>query len=131
MQSAGADGGNYARITLNNEIIELEGTAGNSALQIVIVSSSTGKVILKKVFDTENWQNFDFFIQHFNMPDGSIVVAACKGDCVTNGISEYAKNWFLGLGSKEVVNLRHRKAFAFIGKVGMSYVNEKRGETNE
>ena len=53
------------------------------------------------------------------MPNGHIVVAACKDDCVTN-LSTAGKKWFFDMGSKEIWNLGYRQGFSFIGINGQN-----------
>ena len=57
--------------------------------------------------------------------DGYIVVAACKDECVTK-LSLKAKYWFKEMGSTEIMDLRYREGFAFIGVLGAKQALERR-----
>ena len=59
---------------------------------------------------------FDKFIKR-TIPEGYIVIAACKDDCVTE-LSEEGKKWFEDMGSKLIRDLTYRCGFAFIGTSG-------------
>ena len=59
----------------------------------------------------------DKCIDQGDIPDGHIVVAACKDDCVTK-LSEKGKLWFENMGSKDILKLKYRCGFAFIGIFG-------------
>ena len=83
--SSGAhESGNFARITINDVPVEVEMNEHNHdrGLHIVLINSSNGQVQLAKVFDTYRTSDaFDAFIAE-GLPEESIVVAACKDDCV-------------------------------------------------
>ena len=82
------------------------------------------------VFDTyESSDKFNEFISK-EVPDGHIVVAACKDDCVKN-LSTEGKNWFTKLGSKEIWDLQYRHGFAFIGISGRKEAHDKRSMREE
>ena len=51
------------------------------------------------------------------IPDGYIIVAACKDDCRFN-LSEEVMCWFASIGSNAIWRLKNFHSFAFIGKVG-------------
>ena len=94
-------------------------------LHIVVVNPSKARVELAKVFDTyKTADGFDDFIAS-DIPEGHIVVAACKDDCASN-LSPKARQWFVEMGSKEIVNLEYRQGFAFIGTMGRHEAYEKR-----
>lgn len=94
---------------------------------MVIINPMNGFVKMAKAFDTHASSNeFDQFIKE-EIPDGDIIVAACKDECIGH-LSINAKFWFSNMGSHEIWKLGYRKGFVFIGKSG-SYTgaNEKRG----
>lgn len=69
-------------------------------IHLVIIDPSTGEKKYSEVFDTyKSSDKFDTFIdnQHLH-PEGFIVAAACKDECVTN-LSKKAKKWFSDMGS--------------------------------
>ena len=84
------------------------------------------KVTFAEAFDTyKSSKSFDEFILK-GLPLGSVVVAACKDDCVTS-LSVKAKNWFRNMGSQEIQILDYRQSFSFIGITGKKQaVNEQR-----
>ena len=85
-------------------------------MHIVIINPKSGKVKLAKVFDTyKTSELFDEFIT--GIPQGYIVVAACKDDCWTS-LTRAGQAWFLAMGSREIVNLEYRDSFTFIGVLG-------------
>lgn len=91
----------------------------------MVVDPATGKVESAKVFDTyKTSSGFDGFIAK-GVPDGFIVVAACKDEFVSN-LSESGKQWFAKMGSKDIWRLQFRQGFAFIGKSGITAANEEK-----
>ena len=86
-----------------------------------------GRVEPTKVFDTyEKSNGFGEFVES-DIPDGHIVVAACKDECST-GLSVNGKLWFTKMGSKEIWKVKYRCGFAFIGIIGQKTCTEKRSE---
>ena len=84
---------------------------------MIVINTATGKVQSAKVFDTyKSTVLFDKFIKR-TIPEGYIVIGACKDDCVT-ALSEEGKKWFENMGSKLIRNLNYRCGFAFIGTSG-------------
>lgn len=84
-KSAGFDSGNYAKISMNDFSVEVERNYQNHyrGLHIVVINPNNGKVESANVFDTyESSKHLDIFIKTF-IPNGYIVVAACKDDCAT------------------------------------------------
>ena len=51
------------------------------------------------------------------MPEGFIVIAACKDEFTTN-LSQIARGWLEGMGSKETSKLEYRCGYVFIGISG-------------
>ena len=78
-------------------------------------------------FDTfKSSDDLDEFVWHSTFANGAIVIAACKDDCVKH-LSSTAEKWFFDMGSKEIMELKYRHSFAFIGVIGQkSKVQEKR-----
>ena len=67
-------------------------------LHVVVINPANGKVVTARAFDTYQWRrSFDDFIAE-EIPNGHIVVAACKDDCITN-MSQAGKQWFADMGS--------------------------------
>lgn len=124
--SAGFDGSNFAKITINEIPVQLEKNEHHHyrGLHIVAINHHNGSISLAKVFDT---YKTSYGLQNAieSIPDGTIVVAACKDECVTK-LSKYCKEWFSGMGSQEIWNLQYRNAFAFIGRMGRKEVSENR-----
>ena len=70
----------------------------------MVLIDTDGKIQLCKAFDTsEFFHNFDKFIIK-DLPDGYIIVAVCKDDCVS-AMSHSGKEWFRQMGSNEIQNL--------------------------
>ena len=92
-------------ITVNDLAVKLEMNESNDyrGLHIVVVHPSNGNVLVARVFligpDSDA---FDTFISG-DLPEGSIVAAACKDDCIIN-LSKPGKQWFANMGSQEVCN---------------------------
>ena len=125
--SAGYSGGNFAEIKINDEAVTMDKTETNHlrGLHIVVVNAANGKVEVAKVFDTyKSSSAFEKFIDH-SFPEGFIILAACQDDCVTK-LSQKSRNWFVQLGSKEILKLKYRQGFAFIGISGRKEANESR-----
>ena len=95
-------------------------------LHVVIIHPFNGRVEEAKVFDTyAESEGFDAFVSR-GIPEGRIVVAACKDDC-TRKLSQAGKLWFASMGSKEIWNLEYRCGFVFIGASGqLINANERR-----
>ena len=92
-----------------------------------MINPSDFKVTTSKVFDTyKSSSDLDAFTREI-IPDGYIVVAACKDEC-TQKLSERGRRWFQSLGSVEIKDLGYRCAFAFIGVVGDRKPHEKKSE---
>ena len=126
-KSAGHDGGNHAEITLNGVPVFPEKNENDHlrGLHIVVLNPIDGKVLVARAFDTyATSKGFDKFITK-GMPEGLIVIAACKDDCVTK-LSDMGKRWFESMGSKEIRQVEYRCGFVFIGKGAMNEATEKR-----
>lgn len=107
--SAGFDGGNYAKITINNMPVTVEENESKHyrGMHVVVISNIDGSIQAAKVFDTYTTStDFEEFIQ-YEIPDGYIIVAGCMDEC-TSKLSHAGKQWFADLGSKEIWNLEYR-----------------------
>ena len=128
--SAGFNGGNEACITLNGLPVYVEKNEHNHerGLHIVVFNPFLGMIESAKVFDTyqtsRGHDSFDAYITK-HIPEGHIVVAACKDECTTQ-LSEEGKQWFSSMGSTEIQNLKYRCGFVFIGISGRHEAIEKR-----
>ena len=102
VESAGFNGGNNATIQLNGIPVDIaENENGHHrGLNIVVVDEITGKVKRAQAYDTyESFDKFEEFIEEAKyFPDGTIVAAACKDDCITK-MNLPGKQFFWGLGS--------------------------------
>lgn len=98
-----------AKISVNGLIVLVETNEhGNyRGLHMVVVNPSNGGVEWARVFDT--YESADSFENHitYEIPEGYIVVAACKDDCAAN-LSKYSRQWFANMGSREIWNLEYR-----------------------
>ena len=111
---------------INDEAVEvMQNESGHfRGLHVAVVDPSDGKVELAKCFDTEaSSVGFEEFISN-PIPDGHIVVAACR-DEVSGNLSDKSRTWFEALGSKEIHNLKYRRGFSFIGVSGSTSANER------
>lgn len=127
--SAGFNAGDIAEITVMDVLVIVEKNEHNHyrGLHIVVINPTNGKVETAKVFDTyKKADGFDSFITK-HIPEGHIVVAACKDECTTS-LSQSGKQWFANMGSKEIWNLGYRCAFAFVGVSGRKDPSESRAE---
>ena len=57
------------------------------------------------------------FVVNEEIPEGHIIVAACKDDCATS-LSMNSKLWFSKMGSTEIWNVKYRQSYVFIGIYG-------------
>ena len=130
--SSGFEAGNMAEITINDKAVKMSPNKSYHfrGLHIVIINKRTGNVELARVFDTyKKGDSFDEFINR-EIPEGLIVVAACKDDMATN-LSHEGRKWFGDMGSKEIWTLSYRRGFAFIGISGRTDCKEKRAHTKQ
>ena len=107
--SSGYDGRCFAKITINDVPVDVDPNENNHhrGLHIVVINPSTGKAQTAQSFDTyESSALLDYFISA-PIPDGYIVAAACRDDCVSQ-LSEESKQWFESMGSKEIWNVGYR-----------------------
>ena len=107
--SGGFEGGNFAKITLNNYPVNIEKNENGHfrGLHIVILNPENGEIHSAKVFDTYKCSNeFDTF-SVTRIPEEYIVIAACKDECATN-LSEAGRQWFEDMGSKVIASLEYR-----------------------
>ena len=129
--SGGYKGGNYARIKVDGKQVAIEANDGkhHRGLHIVLINRTNGRIELAKCFDTyESNIDFDDFVEeHSPVPDGYIVVAACKDDCATN-LSMEGRQWLSNLGSTEIWDLGYRQSFVFVGSSDTREGQEFRSE---
>ena len=133
-QSAGYNGGNFAKIMINNTPVEVAKNESNHfrGLHIVVIEPNTGNVLVAQAFDTyKNSTGLNEFTQRVvgqnkDIPEGHIIVAACQDDCTT-ALSDEAKNWFEDMGASEITNVGYREGYAFIGTVP-DFGKQKHGE---
>ena len=117
--SAAKDNGSTALITINGEAVEMSCNEGGHyrGLHVVLFNPFNGYVEWAKVYDTyKRPEFFDLFVDS-EMPEGWIVVAACKDECSTH-LSREGKQFFSDMGSREIWKLGYRQGFAFIGQIG-------------
>ena len=133
--SGGHDAGNFAQIKINDEPVIIPEAAKNQygrGLHMVFINPANGKVELARIFDTNtSSEEFDWYRAYNNIPDGFIVVAACKDDAQYN-LSHYTKHFFNECGSLIIWDLEYRESFAFIGVKGeLRKGLEKKGKTRK
>ena len=77
-------------------------------LHVVVISPKNGEVLFAKIFDTyKSSEEFELFITNHKPPEDSIVIAACKDECVKN-LSKLAKKFFSDMGSMKIDNLKYK-----------------------
>lgn len=107
--SAGMNAGNFAKITINDKLVKVHENENNHerGLHIVIINKLNGEVEYAEVFDTyKSSRKLDKFVKS-QLPEGCIIVVACKDDCVTN-LSMDGKMWLAAMGSSEIWRLDYR-----------------------
>lgn len=101
-KSSGFDGSNLAEITIDDKPVTVHrsGQDNSRGLHLVIINPFTGIVEMAQVFDTyQDGACFADFIKWYDIPDGYIIVAACKDDCVSK-LTDKGKEFFAKMGSK-------------------------------
>ncbi|BAZ32338.1 integrin alpha beta-propeller repeat protein [Cylindrospermum sp. NIES-4074] len=121
VESAGANVGNFARISING--IEIGFGTYTRGLNVAVFDQATGSLLNKASFDTfiqGNAKNFVDFIN--NIPSGQIVALAVKDDAVYHLFEEPSQQQvidaFLSIGSLKFRDLRFRDSLALIGQKG-------------
>ena len=93
-----------ATITIDNEpvVVSCPNASNNyRGLHIVVINPHNGQVSNATVFDTyKSSATLEIFIKD-KVPQGHIVVAASKDECVRK-LSDSVKMWFMDMGSEEV-----------------------------
>ena len=118
-ESAGWDAGNYAVIKLNDQQIRVQQNENGHyrGLHIVALDPERGEVLAAQAFDTYvSSALFDQFISR-GIPQGTIILAACKDECVSK-LSDRGRQFFADMGSEEIWNLAYRSGFSFVGTYG-------------
>ena len=127
MSSAGFEAGNYARVSINNVPVkvELNASGHDRGVHIVVINKSNFEILAAKVFDTyKSSVGLKKFMSE-EIPVGAIVVAACKDECTT-ALTWETKRLFATMGSMDIMKLKYRQAFVFIGTKGIYECREKR-----
>ena len=107
MASAGFDQGNFARIKINETSVEVKANENKHfrGLHVAVINPHDGSVVRAQAFDTYKTSTaFETFISSGGVPDGFVVAAACKDDCMTR-LSNVCRRWFNAMGSVEVDHL--------------------------
>lgn len=83
---------------INDKAVDMEESEGDNfrGLHIVVFNPTNGKVECAKVFDTHvSSKRFDQFVNYEinDFPDGCIIAAACKDECIFN-LSNDGKKFF-------------------------------------
>ena len=114
--SAGFEAGDYARILIDDVEVAVRPNKNghHRGLHVVVLNPANNEIEWHGTFDTYYCGDLlDDFIWN-ELPDGYIVVAACK-DEMTESISPVARKWFARMGSRLIWSLGYRCGFAFIG----------------
>jgi hypothetical protein len=128
VQSAGFEHGNFATININGQMV-INHETSRRGLNVVAVEPFKHELILVDQYDTygDSKASKRFVKDIKRLPKGAILVIGCKDEC-SKQLSGAARDAIKALGSEEIVNLRHRQGFAFIGVVGQIKYLEKRGD---
>ena len=121
------DGG-WAAIRVNELSLNIPKNENQNyrGLHLAVVDPKTSKAIIKECFDTySSSTKLEEFIASDLVPDGFIVAAACRDDCVKS-LSETTKKWFESMGSDIISDLKYREGFSFIGVKGQQIALEKK-----
>lgn len=113
--SAGANQGNFAQMTWNNEEIGIEG-GYQRGLNVVVFDRDNKTQVFSRSFDLfANPENAEAFAQLIEdcSPDHGIVIAI-KDDAFVN-LSERAKQACEALGSRLIRHLQFRSSWAIVG----------------
>lgn len=92
---------NVAKIKINDVLVNVNANENghHRGLNIVVINPGNGEVVVARAFDTyKSSEKLDTFIRN-GIPEGFIVVAACKDECKTQ-LSQQAKLWFENMGSE-------------------------------
>ena len=85
VSSSGFDGDCFAKITINDIPVDIGKNENNyyRGLHIAVIDPGTGKPKVAKSFDTyDSSASLEEFIASEKIPNGFIVAAACRDDCV-------------------------------------------------
>ena len=108
-ESGGYDNGDFAKIMINNVPVEMQKNENDNfrGLHMVVINNENGHIETNQVFDTyDSSDKLDAFIEK-EIPDGHIIIAACKDDMCTK-LSDKAKSWFKGIGMYMIHTLGYR-----------------------
>ena len=107
--SAGYHAGDHAKIIIQTSAVKMDQNESGHyrGLNIVIINPENNQVVLSKVYDTyKTSKDLDDLIA-LGIPEGYIVIAACKDECTAN-LSNEARVWFSHMGSTEILELGYR-----------------------
>ena len=130
--SGGWNAGNFAQIKVNGEKVKLRNNSSghDRGLHLVVIDQKTGEVTAAQVFDTyQSSDAIEKFISSDGVPQGSIVVAACKDD-FQRALSANCTQFFEEkMNSREISKVQYRHGYVFMGILGgAGAVSEKRAQ---
>ena len=108
--SGGYDNGDLAKIMINNVPIEMQANENNHfrGLHLAVINNQNGHIETNQVFDTyDSSDKLDAFIDQKEIPEGHIIIAACKDD-MCKKLSDKAMMWFKGIGMYMIHTLGYR-----------------------
>ncbi|MGK7876398.1 MAG: interleukin-like EMT inducer domain-containing protein, partial [Xenococcaceae cyanobacterium] len=118
--SAGGNHGNMAQITMNGNIVSIEG-GYQRGLNVVIFDESNGNQLISQSFNllgkASEAEAFAKLIE--DLPVGRVVAIAVKDEASIN-LSERAKRACESIGSRMIHSLKFRCSWAIVGYKGAS-----------
>ena len=122
-ESAGVKAGNYAKITVNNTIIDIMPNGRYyQGLYVVVVNPATGLIKDNIVFDTSAdtaaYLASDQFVELIDcLANGTIVAIAIRGEGIRH-LSNKAKQACESIGSSMIQHVHHGQSWAIVGIKG-------------
>jgi phosphorylase kinase alpha/beta subunit len=118
-QSGGYFAGNFARVEINNTVME----AGSRGIHIWAIDRKESIILERASFDThiskEESSDFARFVDWIQ--PGMMVVIASKDDFIEH-LTENAIEALERLGSKKIRDVQYRDSYVFIGEKGNVYI---------
>ncbi|KAK9727373.1 hypothetical protein K7432_001905 [Basidiobolus ranarum] len=117
VQSGGYSDGNFSRIVINDNSINIE----NRGLNVVVVDPVEGIILETTSFDTHISENdAEDFVKLIEwLEPGTVVVISAKDDFIEH-LTLNARLAIEGLGSKYIEHVRYRDSWCLIGEKGIA-----------
>lgn len=131
--SAGHGDGNIGDFFLNDQKIDINGVAGRRGLNVVTIDPSTQQVTSRKTYDVwaePRTENMRLSADINSMPDGRIVLVACKDSGLEN-LDSVVFDALRSCGARISGPLPVRQGYALIGVKGGTAFAEQQGSRVE